>query len=129
MKISKAFFVALGFISLAVGTIGTVVPLVPTVPLYLLAAYCFARSSQRLHDWFVNTTIYKKHLASYAQGRGLTWKVKSRIMLIVTAQLALGFVLMGNKVVGRTMVALTWAGLMLYFVYGIKTYMPAEKAD
>ena len=40
--IRKAFFVVLGCISLALGTIGIALPILPTVPFYLLTAFCFA---------------------------------------------------------------------------------------
>ena len=43
--LKKAFFVALGCISLALGTIGIALPILPTVPFYLLTAFCFANSS------------------------------------------------------------------------------------
>ena len=46
-------WLAFGLICLGIGLVGTVLPLVPTVPLVLLAAYAFARSSERLHDWLV----------------------------------------------------------------------------
>ncbi|GLQ35521.1 hypothetical protein GCM10007939_18040 [Amylibacter marinus] len=42
-----------GMLSLAIGVLGIFLPLLPTVPLLLLAAFCFARSSQRMHDWLV----------------------------------------------------------------------------
>ena len=44
-------FLLLGFAALATGLIGIVVPLLPTTPFLIVAAWCFARSSQRLHDW------------------------------------------------------------------------------
>ena len=59
--LKKAFFIALGCVSLALGTIGIVLPILPTVPFYLLTAFCFANSSERLHDWFIHTTVYKKY--------------------------------------------------------------------
>ena len=34
--------------------VGIVVPLLPTTVLVILAAYCFARSSERLHDWLIS---------------------------------------------------------------------------
>ena len=33
----------------ALGTIGIALPILPTVPFYLLTAFCFANSSERLH--------------------------------------------------------------------------------
>ena len=44
--LKKAFFVALGCISLALGTIGIALPILPTVPFYLLTAFCFANRSE-----------------------------------------------------------------------------------
>ncbi len=42
-----------GLVSLGLGFIGVVLPLIPTVPFVLLAAFCFARSSERLHSWLI----------------------------------------------------------------------------
>jgi uncharacterized membrane protein YbaN (DUF454 family) len=44
---------AAGAIALVLGIIGIALPLVPTTPFLLLAAFCFSRGSQRLHDWLV----------------------------------------------------------------------------
>lgn len=51
MKIIWLFF---GFITLLLALIGIVLPLLPTVPFLLLAAFFFARSSTRIHDWLIN---------------------------------------------------------------------------
>ena len=44
-------WILFGFTALGVGVLGIFLPLVPTVPLVLLAAFCFAKSSERLHKW------------------------------------------------------------------------------
>lgn len=49
----RLIWAALGLLALACGIIGVVLPLVPTVPFVLLAAFCFARSSERLHSWLL----------------------------------------------------------------------------
>ncbi len=42
-----------GFAALILGLVGVVLPLLPTVPFLILAAFCFARSSDRLHEWLI----------------------------------------------------------------------------
>ena len=65
----KILYVILGCFSVTLGAVGAVFPILPTVPFLLLAAYCFARSSERLHIWFQNTKLYKENLEDYVEGR------------------------------------------------------------
>lgn len=60
----KIVFVTLGCISLALGVVGIVLPILPTVPFFLLTAFCFAKSSERLHSWFLSTRMYKNTSAA-----------------------------------------------------------------
>ena len=53
----KVLYVILGCVFVTLGAVGAVLPVLPTVPFLLLAAYCFARSSERLHTWFQNTKL------------------------------------------------------------------------
>jgi uncharacterized membrane protein YbaN (DUF454 family) len=51
MKIIKILFIAAGLLSLALGLIGIVVPVLPSTPFFLVASFCFCKSSVRLHRW------------------------------------------------------------------------------
>ena len=49
---------ALGLICVGVALVGVVLPLLPTVPFLLLAAFFFARSSSRLHNWLITHNTF-----------------------------------------------------------------------
>jgi uncharacterized protein len=80
-----------GWISVALGIIGIPTPLLPTTPFLLLAAFCFARGSQRWHDWLVNHRVLGAYITAFRDQRGLTVKQKQRIALSILLTLVITF--------------------------------------
>lgn len=128
MNIKKIGWLILGCIGLGLGAAGAVLPLLPSVPFLLLAAFSFARGSERLHNWFVHTSLYKKNLESYAKGQGMTWLVKLRIMLTVTLLMSVGFVMMLLKelYIPCGILGGVWLFHIVYFLLVVKTYHPEK---
>ena len=121
MRLKKALLVVVGCLSLALGAIGAVLPILPTVPFLMLSAFCFAKSSEKLHSWFISTKLYKKNLESFIKGEGMTVKTKVKIMSTVTILMAIGFIMMSRVPVGRGILAIVWVCHVVYFVFGVKT--------
>ena len=123
MSLKKVFWIILGCIGVGLGSIGVFLPILPSVPFLLLATFSFARSSERLHKWFVNTKLYKKNLESYVQGKGMTIETKVRIMLIVTLLMGIGFSMMLVKEIYIPCIILlcVWIFHVVYFVFRVKT--------
>lgn len=123
MSIKKVVFIIVGCVCLALGTVGVVLPILPTVPFYLATAFCFANSSERLHEWFINTGLYKKHLQSYVEKRGMLLKTKVSIITIVTLLMGFGFFMMARKGIWMPCIilAVVWVCHIVYFVFGVKT--------
>ena len=121
MKIKKIIYISLGCVGVGLGAVGAVVPLLPAFPFLLMATVCFAKSSEKLHNWFINTKLYKNNLESYVQGRGMTWATKIRIMITVTAMMSVGFIMMSRVPVGRIILAFVWLFHITYFIFGVKT--------
>ena len=123
MKFKKVLWTALGCVGLGLGAVGVVVPLLPSFPFLLLALVGFAKSSEKLHYWFLN-------LESYVQGRGMTWRTKRRIILTVTLLMAFGFAMMLRKelYVPCVILAGVWVFHLLYFALRVKTLREPESA-
>ncbi|MBA4698288.1 MAG: YbaN family protein [Ruminococcus sp.] len=121
MRLKKIAFIILGCAGVGLGAVGAVVPLLPAFPFLLLAAFSFAKSSERLHSWFIGTKLYKNNLESYVKGKGMTLKAKIRIMLVVTLTMSVGFIMMSRVPVGRIILSIVWVGHMIYFIFGVKT--------
>jgi uncharacterized membrane protein YbaN (DUF454 family) len=115
----KILYMIVGCISLGLGIIGVILPILPTVPFVLLAAFCFAKSSERLDGWFKNTKLYRENNIK----SGMTKRAKVRIMCLVTLLMSIGFIMMGLKdiVVGNIVLLIVWIFHMAYLTFGVKT--------
>lgn len=115
----KILYILIGCISLGLGIIGVILPILPTVPFVLLAAFCFARSSERLDGWFKNTRLYRENNIK----SGMTKQAKIRIMCSVSLLMSIGFIMMGLRgiVVGNVVLLVVWIFHMIYFTFGVKT--------
>ena len=119
----------IGFICLGLGCIGIALPILPTVPFFLVTIFCFANSSQRLHDWFLHTKMYKKHLEAFVKKKGMTIKAKITVLISVSLLMGLGFVMMSHVLVGRIILTVIWICHIIYFIFGVKTIKQTDKED
>ena len=123
MKIKKLLWLTIGGISLVLGTVTALIPMLPTFPFLLLATISFAKSSEKISNWFVNTKLYRENLESYLKGLGMTIKAKIRLIITVTLGMGTGFFFMYRKELYIPCVILTmiWIGHIIYFIFGVKT--------
>jgi uncharacterized membrane protein YbaN (DUF454 family) len=65
-----------GTVSTGLGILGIFVPLLPTTPFLLLAAICYARSSERFYHWLLNNHWFGSYIRNYLQKGGIPLKAK-----------------------------------------------------
>jgi len=81
--VKRILLLSIGFLSFGAGVIGIYVPLLPTTPLILLALFCFSKSSDRFHQWLVNTNVYKKYVKEFQETRAVSFANKIKILLFL----------------------------------------------
>jgi len=85
----RYLWLALGFISLGVAYLGVILPGLPYSPFIVFAAYCFAKSSPRMHDWIMNHRIFGPFITNWNQKRVFPLKLKFFMLISMSASLAL----------------------------------------
>ena len=114
-------FLTIGAISFALGTAGIVLPLLPTVPLYMLALFCLARGSERLHKMFLKSSLYQKTVGAYERDKALTLRTKLSILASVTTIMAIGAYFSQNMPVALIVMGLVWIGHVIALAFIVKT--------
>ncbi len=79
----------IGWLSVVLGVIGVFLPVLPTTPFLLLAAACFARSSERFYHWLVDHPKLGPWIRDYLDGNGIP--LKGKVYAIGLMWLSIGF--------------------------------------
>jgi uncharacterized membrane protein YbaN (DUF454 family) len=79
----KIVLVTLGCLFMVLAVLGVFLPLLPTTPFLLLASACFARSSDKLHNWLRTHGRFGRYLRDYEDGRGIPLRAKVLAMVMM----------------------------------------------
>jgi uncharacterized membrane protein YbaN (DUF454 family) len=93
-KIKKAFWFTLGILLVGVAYLGVILPGLPWSTPILGAAFCFAKSSKRFHDWIMNHKTFGPFITEWQ-----TYKVypqKAKYLMMVVMATSLGFMYWGT---------------------------------
>lgn len=74
--IVKTLYLIAGIICLILGLIGVILPLLPTTPFILVAAFCFSRSSERLHQYLLNHHLFGHFIRDWEDHGIIPYKAK-----------------------------------------------------
>ena len=83
-RIRRTLWASGGLAALSLGLAGIPLPLLPTTPFLILAAYCFSKSSQRLHDWLLEHPRFGPPIRDWREHGAIPRRAK----IIATAMMA-----------------------------------------
>jgi hypothetical protein len=107
--IAGTFFVVLGIV-------GIFVPVLPTTPFLLLAAACYARSSQRFHGWLLNNRWFGNYIRNYVERKGLSPKVKVLTIALLWITIGCSVAFAVQSFVVRSILVLIAIGVSIHIL-------------
>lgn len=113
-RLKRTFFLILGFLCLGMAYIGFIMPGIPFSIFLVSAAYCFARSSERMHNWIMNHKHFGPFLRNWGEHRIFPQKGKYLMIAVMTTTVIFTAVKTANPVavIGTAAVMIlvaTWA--------------------
>ena len=82
-----------GWIAFGLGAVGAVLPLLPTVPFMLLAAFCFARGSEKFHRWLMEHPTFGPAIHDWQQHGAISRRGKVAAIAAISIALGISLVL------------------------------------
>ena len=74
-----------GLAAVGIGAVGVVVPLLPTTPFLLVAAFAFARSSERLNNWLRQHGKFGALIDNWHRDGSIDRRTKRTAMIVIVA--------------------------------------------
>ncbi|BCR03220.1 hypothetical protein DESUT3_02890 [Desulfuromonas versatilis] len=114
-RLLKGALLVAGLLCTALGVLGIFLPLLPTTPLLLLAAACFARSSERFHRWLLEHRRLGPIIGGYLDGSGIPLKAKIYAIVLIWLTLTPSALLL---------IPLVWVRVLLFAIaLGVTLYL------
>jgi uncharacterized membrane protein YbaN (DUF454 family) len=118
-QLKRGLMIVAGTLFVVLGVIGMILPVLPTTPFLLLAAYFYARSSQRFYDWLMTNRWFGEYIRNYREGRGIP--LRQKIITISLLWLTIGYSAL-------FVVSIWWVRVLLFGIaIGVTTHLVRVK--
>jgi uncharacterized protein len=123
MSIKKALWFAAGIIFLGIAFVGIYVPGLPWSTPAVIAAYCFSKSSERMHRWLYNHKLFGPFLTGWSDKRIFPTKFKYFMVVTMCSSLTIMWFTTGN------LNAIYWTGAFMALVAIWAWRFPGSEAE
>ena len=96
MTPKKIFWAACGFILLGIAYLGVILPGLPWSIFVVMSAYCFAKSSERMHNWLYSHRLFGPFLTNWSEKKVFPLKLKYFMIATMTTTVAFTYFATGN---------------------------------
>jgi uncharacterized membrane protein YbaN (DUF454 family) len=107
LDLKKKLWFLLGIIFVGIAFVGVYVPGLPWSTPTVIAAYCFSKSSDRMHRWLYNHRIFGPFLTGWTEKRIFPTKFKYFMLVTMSSSLVIMWFTTGN------INAILWTGAFM----------------
>lgn len=122
-KILKYLFIIIGTICVGLGVIGIFFPVLPTTPFLLLAAFLYARSSERFLHWLLTNRWFGAYIKNYREGRGIPRREKILTITLLWVTIIFSILYAVSSILIKGLLLIIAIGVTIHLL-AIKTYKP-----
>jgi hypothetical protein len=112
----RVLYFAAGCLAVAIGALGVILPVLPTTPFLLLAAFCFARSSRRAHEWLLNNRVFGRFLRDYLEGNPVSAWVRAGALVFMWATIAVSVAFFVPVLWGKILLLVTGVAVSVHVI-------------
>ena len=111
-RAARITWLVVGLLALALGALGIALPLLPTTPFILVAAFAFAQSSEKLHQWLLDHNVFGPLIDNWQQHGAISRRAKVISVVSMAAVLAISVALAAPPVIIWVQVVVLGAAAM-----------------
>lgn len=115
-SVTRRVLIVLGSVFVGLGVLGIFIPVLPTTPFLLLAAACYARSSERFYHWLLNHRWFGKYIRTYREGKGIPLRSKVISISLVWLTILFSILFIVHPLAVRIILIVIAAGVTVYLL-------------
>jgi uncharacterized protein len=115
-RVLRIFLVTSGFLMVGMGILGAILPVVPGTVFFIIAAICFAKSSEKFYKLLIHNRYVGPHLQNYLEEKFIPVKTKIIIISSLWISITASAVYVLDVLWQRAILFLVAVGVSIYII-------------
>lgn len=120
-SLKNMILIAIGSLAVGLGVAGIFLPLLPTTPFLLLAAVCYANSSERFYHWLLHHRWFGSYIRNYREGRGIPLISKVVALALLWLTIGASAIFVVPVLIGKIVLVAIAIGVTIHLL-SVKTF-------
>lgn len=125
-RLARIILIITGWFFVGLGIIGAFLPIMPTTIFLIIAAACFARSSEKFYYKLLNNKILGKYIRDYMEKRGMPLRAKIVALIMLNSVIAYSAFFVVETIFVKVILVIIAISVSIYLI-SLKTLKEANQ--